>query len=118
MLFEALNDSLQRGELWLVAGGMCRWHLRRDGQLTICEILVTEQRQGIGSRIVRGLARVDGARCLVAKCPADLPANQFWRVQGFDMIRTEMSKRGRVVNVWRLNLSTVPAETDASLKSQ
>ena len=41
MIFETLYESAQRGELLLVNGGMCHWHLRRDGQLTIREIIST-----------------------------------------------------------------------------
>jgi hypothetical protein len=30
MIFEALHDAAKRGELLLVSGGFCHWHLRRD----------------------------------------------------------------------------------------
>ena len=48
MIFETLNESNERGELLLVDGGMCHYHLRRDGQLTIREIIVQHDRQGQG----------------------------------------------------------------------
>lgn len=40
MIFETLCESAKRDELILVDGGFCHWHLRRDGQLTIREIIV------------------------------------------------------------------------------
>lgn len=45
MIFETLNESNERGELLLVNGGMCHYHLRRDGQLTIREIIVWKERR-------------------------------------------------------------------------
>ena len=42
MIFESLMDSVERGELLLVDGGFCNWHLRRDGQLTIREIWLNQ----------------------------------------------------------------------------
>jgi GNAT superfamily N-acetyltransferase len=106
MLFEALHDAAKRGELLLVEGAFCHWHLRRDGQLTICEIIVLPDRQGegIGREIVRRLAGTEGATSILAKCPSDLPANEFYRRLGFAHEATETTKTGRQVNVWRLRL--------------
>ncbi len=44
MIFEALYESAKRGELLLVEGGMCRWHLRRDGVLVIHRYDATKRR--------------------------------------------------------------------------
>lgn len=82
MIFEVLYEATKRGELLLVAGGMCHWHLRRDGQLTILEIMVTNPGQGIGTRMLETLTRVPGARSIYAKCPAELDANAWYERRG------------------------------------
>lgn len=97
MIFAALDESAARGELLLVAGGLCRFHLRRDGVVTIREIVVLPEvrRTGIGSRLVDEVQRRNPARTLRASCPAALPANQFWRGLAFDPV----AERNGVV-VW------------------
>jgi hypothetical protein len=102
MIFETLYESAQRGELLLLDGGMCHWHLRRDGQLTIREILST--RPGAGSAMLTVLKATPGARCLVAKCPTDLAANAWYARRGFVCVATEQSKAGRAIRVWRFDL--------------
>lgn len=110
MIFETLYESSKRGELILVDGGMCHWHLRRDGQLTIREIIST--RPGAGSEMLETLKSVDGATSLLAKCPVDLKANGWYRRREFILERQEVTKTKRVLNVWRLNLFTVQMETN------
>ena len=56
MCFEQLHESSNRNELILIDGGMCHWHLRRDGQLTIREIIST--RPGAGSTMLDTLRGV------------------------------------------------------------
>lgn len=103
MIFEALHDSHKRGELLLLAGGYCRWHLRRDGQLTILEII--SQRPGAGTAMLMMLKRKSAAS-LLAKCPADLRANWFFYARrGFVLESSEMTRTGRLINVWRLPCS-------------
>ena len=102
MCFENLYESSKRGKLLLVAGGMCHWHLRRDGQLTIREIIAT--RPGAGSEMLAALKSTAGACCIVAKCPADLESNAFYARKGFVLDHTEQAKSGRSINVWRLEL--------------
>lgn len=103
MIFETLHESAQRGELLLVDGGMCHWHLRRDGQLTIREIIST--RRGAGSLMLRRLEATPGATSLYAKCPADLPANDWYSRRGFVLEATETTKSGRVLKCWRKALT-------------
>jgi hypothetical protein len=102
MCFEQLHESSKRGELLLVDGGMCHWHLRRDGQLTIREIISTKP--GAGSTMLARLKTTPGAECIVAKCPADLSANCWYERKGFVLASTEAAKSGRPINVWRLAL--------------
>lgn len=103
MIFEALWDASKRGELLLVEGGFCHWHLRRDGQLTIREIISTSP--GAGSRILGILGGVAGATSLLAKCPEDLEANKWWKKKGFALQKVERTKNGRGINVWQKPIS-------------
>lgn len=103
VIFETLNTSAQNGELFLVDGGMCHWHLRRDGQITIREIIVlpSQQGEGIGAAMLERLRGVRGATSIFAKCPADLPANGWYEHMGFELEQKE-EERARPLNHWRL----------------
>jgi hypothetical protein len=102
MIFESLHDSAERGELILVDGGYCRWHLRRDGTITIYEIL--SQRPGVGQEMLARL-QAAGASAITAKCPADLPSNEWYARRGFQRAAVETTRSGRTLNVWRLECS-------------
>jgi hypothetical protein len=102
MIFNTLYEAAQRGELLLVDGGMCHWHLRRDGQLTIREIIST--RPGAGTEMLNRLKRIPGARSIFAKCPADLPSIDWYIKKGFCLASVETSKSGRVIHGYRLGL--------------
>ena len=102
----------------LVDGGMCHWHLRRNGQLTIREIIVAKdrQRQGIGIYMISELMGVAGATSLFAKCPADLPANSWYEHWGFRLEGTGTTKTGKVLNLWRYPLYIARAGSGTLLK--
>ena len=102
MIFETLHESAKRGELLLIDGGFCHWHLRRDGQLTIREIISTKP--GAGAAMLATLKTTPGALSLFAKCPVDLPANGWYQRRGFALETTEATKSGRKLNHWRLVL--------------
>lgn len=104
MVFETLYDSAQRGELLLVDGGFCHWHLRRDGQLTIRELIVTRPGVGIGTAMLETLKRTPNATSLYAKCPTELPANDWYARRGFVQEATETTRTGRQLKCWRLTL--------------
>lgn len=104
MIFETLYESARRGELLLIDGGMCHWHLRRDGQLTIREIISTKP--GAGSAMLDILKTTPGALSLFAKCPADLVANDWYQRRGFADESTETTPSGRVLRLWRLQGAT------------
>jgi len=106
MIFETLSASSERGELILVDGGLCHWHLRRDRQLTIREILVLPERrgQGVGAAILEQLKQTPGAVALFAKCPANLAANGWYERMGFECEGTETTRTGRELRLWRLRL--------------
>lgn len=115
MIFETLYESSQRGELLLIDGGFCHWHLRRDGQLTIREIIST--RRGAGAEMLRRLKATPGAACIVAKCPVDLESNNWYQRQGFELVVTETAKSERRINVWRLSLVSPSSSSQSSLFS-
>ncbi len=102
MIFETLYESSLCGELLLVDGGMCHWHLRQDGQLTIREIIST--RPGAGIRMLEVLKATPGAISIFAKCPANLVANNWYQHRGFVREGSETTRTGRVVIHWRLRL--------------
>lgn len=91
-----LCEAADRGELILIDGGMIHFHRRRDGIITIRELLVlpSSRRHGIGKWLVERIQRDAPAAALWARCPADWPANEFWRAIGFTLI--SRSK----VNLW------------------
>lgn len=104
MIFEPLHQSNSRGEFY---GSMCHWHLRRDGQITIREIIVEqgEQGHGAGREFLERLKKVPGATSLFANCPADLPSNGFYQHMGFVLVGQKPTDSGREMNQWRLRLS-------------
>jgi hypothetical protein len=102
MIFETLFESAQRGELLLINGGLCHWHLRRDKQLTIREIISTSP--GAGSKMLECLKSTPGANNIFAKCPADLKANNWYQRRGFTFEGIETTRSGRELKLWRLPL--------------
>jgi hypothetical protein len=105
MIFETLHQSAQRGELMLIDNGFCHWHLRRDGQITIREIISTKQ--GAGSEMLANLIVIGHQRqanSLFAKCPSDLPANEWYAKRGFSLEATEHTRTGRELKLWRFLL--------------
>ena len=115
-LMERLIKARNNGELILIDGGMCVFHLRRDHQLTITEIVST--RKGAGSEMLEKLKKVKGAHSIFAKCPADWDSNKFYEKHGFQLEKTEgqtakknqnqgflsQEEVGKKINCWRLTL--------------
>lgn len=102
MIFETLYESAQRDELLLIDGGFCHWHLRRDGQLTIREIISI--RRGAGLEMLEQLKQ-HPAQSIFAKCPVDLEANDWYGRRGFVLENIETTRTGRRLNHWRLTLN-------------
>ena len=104
MIFETLWQSAEQEELILIDGAMCRWHLRKDGQITIYEIIVLpdRQREGKGRAIVQYLKSIPDATSLFARCPADLEANSWYQSLGFHNDGAEYTKTGRRLMLWKL----------------
>jgi hypothetical protein len=103
MIFEILFESMKKGELLLIEGGFCHWHLRCDGQLTIREIIAT--RHGAGIEMLNILKTTKGAVSIFAKCPADLPSNGWYAQLGFIFEGEELTNSGRNLKLWRLPLA-------------
>jgi hypothetical protein len=101
MIFETLYESSKRGELLLIDGGFCHWHLRRDGQLTIREIIST--RPGAGVEMFE-ILKTKPALSLFAKCPVDLPSNSWYANREFICEGQETTPSGRRLNLWRYRL--------------
>jgi hypothetical protein len=114
MSFTILYEAAQRGELLLIEGGLTHFHLRRDGQLTIREIISI--RPGAGNEMLALLKQIPGATSIFAKCPASLPANRWYEKKGFVWEGTETTRTGTILNLWRLNLSFVRTGTGDSQK--
>jgi len=102
MIFEALYESALKGELLLLDGGYCRWHLRRDHQVTILEIIAT--RPGAGSEMFEYLKTIPGAKSIYARCPADLASNKWYAAKGFILEETTTTNSGRGLKCWRYQL--------------
>ena len=94
-----LELAVERGELLceVCTGAFCLYHRRRDGITVIYDICVPADNRdcGIGRGFVECLEPP-----IQAKCPADLPANVFYRRLGFDLLGQEHSRTGRILNVW------------------
>lgn len=97
MIFVAMNEAAERGRLLLVDGGLCRFHLRRDGVVVIREILVlpTHRRKGVGRAMVNEVRRRHPGCKLLARCPVPYDSNRFWGMIGFALWRSENG-----VNEW------------------
>ena len=102
MIFNALWDAAQRGELLLIDGALCHYHLRRDGQLTIRDLIVLPERQGqgLGTLILHRLAATPGATSIVARCPVDLAANAWYAAHGFAHTATTTTRTQRRIVTW------------------
>ena len=104
MIFWPLFESAQKNELLLIDGGFCHWHLRKDGQITINEIISTKP--GAGQKMLKFLIANKYAIRIVAKCPAELQANQWYKKRGFVMEGSELTRTTkRELYVWVLRLN-------------
>lgn len=97
MIFAALSEAADRGELLLVEGGLCRFRRRKDGFVVVHEILVLPgcRRAGVGRLLVGRLKQLFPGATLLAKCPTEYAANGFWAHLGFRLVGVD----GRC-NVW------------------
>jgi GNAT superfamily N-acetyltransferase len=109
----ALVRSIERGELIVATNStdpiaFVEYHHRRDAQTTLYRIVVAPdyRRQGIGRWLIERLAdeaRAAGKEIIALKCPATLPANDFYARTGWSLAGSEPGKR-RPLNLWQLPL--------------
>ncbi len=97
MIFAAMKEAADRGELLLVQDGLCRWHRRRDGVVVIHEILVLpyRHREGVGRRMLAEVQAKSPGAMIRARCPNHYDANNWWQAMGFTL-----AARAGKVNVW------------------
>lgn len=76
-------------------------HCVRKPQTTLYELAVLPQyrRRGFATELVNRMLRDSPHNKLVAKCPIDLPSNDFYAKTGWEQIDTETGKN-RPLNVW------------------
>lgn len=88
-----------------IAGAALGNHCVRKPQTTLYELAVSEshRRNGIAETLVSRMANDSPHEKLIAKCPVDLPANNFYASTGWEKIDTEDGKQ-RDLHVWRLML--------------
>ncbi len=98
MCFNITFDAYKKDEIIMIDGGFCRYHIRKDGQLTIHEIF--SNKKGSGKKILSLLLEKD-CRFILAKCPKNLPANYWYERNGFFLNGVE---NNGMLNVWRRNI--------------
>jgi len=105
MVFEILYKASKEKKLILIDGGLCHFNKRKDGQLTILEIISIKT--GAGSKMLEMLKKVSDINLIIAKCPSDLESNKWWKKRGFTCIREEKTRTtGRKINVWAFEIKS------------
>lgn len=89
LTYQAFRESIDAKELLVAIDGnsflgFARYHRRRDGWVTLYDIVVRPdaRRQKIGSRLIHDLVQRLGVP-IQLKCPEGTPANEFYRRLGF-----------------------------------
>lgn len=77
-------------------------HCVRKPQTTLYDIAVDNEHrsEGIGSRLVEKIAADTPHEKIIAKCPVDLAANQFYNQSGWELQAVEDGKN-RSLAVWK-----------------
>ena len=88
-----------------VVGALLGNHCVRKAQSTVYEVAVApdHRREGVGSELVDRFAADSPHGKLVAKCPAPLPANEFYAATGWTRTDREEGKE-RALNVWERSI--------------
>ena len=88
-----------------VVGALLGNHCVRKPQSTVYEVAVApdHRREGVGSELVDRFAADSPHEKLVAKCPAPLPANEFYAATGWTRTDREEGKE-RALNVWERSI--------------
>jgi GNAT superfamily N-acetyltransferase len=93
------------GEL---AGAIVCNHCVRKPQTTLYDIAVREEhrRGGVASSLIEKMVDDSPHDVIVAKCPADLPAVQFYHKTGWQLVDVEEGKNVPLT-VWEYEVSEV-----------
>lgn len=118
-LFQRHRDELgfvnraqcEEGDLYTVerdgqvVGAALGNHCVRKPQTTLYELAVLPEyrREGIATELVARMARDSPHEKIVAKCPTDLPANEFYHARGWERVGREEGKN-RALNVWEYQI--------------
>jgi len=83
-------------------------HCVRKPQTTLYELAVLPEyrREGIATELIRRMARDSPHEKIVAKCPVDLSANEFYEDTGWQHIGKEDGKN-RDLNIWEYDIPPV-----------
>lgn len=100
-LFTAVRDGR-------TVGAALANHCVRKPQTTLYELAVLPKYRGngVGTELVERLKRDTPHDKIVAKCPVDLPSNEFYNRTGWECTDTESGKN-RDLNVWVLQIESV-----------
>lgn len=92
-----------------VVGAALANHCVRKPQTTLYELAVLPEcrREGIGTELIHRLARDSPHEKIIAKCPEELPANEFYESGGWERIDREDGKN-RALNVWEYRIDGSP----------
>lgn len=100
------NDMLyyRRVDGKVVAAALIR-HCKNKPQTTLQDIAVLEDYRGRGlaQDIINEAAEDSTHPKIVAKCPCDLPSNNWYESQGWELKGTQDGKN-RDLNIWELEL--------------
>lgn len=100
---EKTTYTVQRdGEL--VGAALCN-HCVQKPQTTLYDIAVREQYRGrgFGQTLVEQMATDSPHQKIIAKCPATLPAVQFYNQSGWTLVAVEDGKK-RPLTVWKYDI--------------
>lgn len=83
--------------------------VKKGKDVTIWQMCIDKQkrRRGFGKKLFNRLYRLalkTSAKGIRLRCADDLPANQFWKSLGFQLVSTVLSKRRRKINIYYLPL--------------
>lgn len=92
----------------MVVGSALANHCVRKPQTTLYDIAVLEEyrRGGIATDLLNQIIRDTPHDKIRAKCPVDLPANEWYSRTGWTLLRTDDGK-DRKLNVWQYQIETV-----------
>lgn len=90
---------------------------RKDSQTTIYEICIAEdhRQRGVGRILLDALvqeAKERGKSFIQLKAIATIPANDFYRHYGFQLVGTEIGRK-QLLNVWRFGVGVAPTSPTA-----